>query len=373
MKIDFQSLKTACKFVDACAGNNKLLPLTYMLGVQVENGEFSLLSTDSSVRDVKYYVDGLIDCEDFSVTIDLKSFTGLVGKLNLKGSVELTKTDKCLVLKTETGEYKYPFISDEDGLIKFPDFVSSLKLSRRGSVLDLNDLKHFIKNGKFSLATDFTCPELCNYYFGDYVISTDSQVVTIQASNNIFGGEFLFRPTDLRILCNYEGEKPVRFQKQEDSIVFYNEDFMYYLRFLNYEIANYPAEELLEYLEMEALGHCRLDTDEFAKALSLLGVFATSDNSLNLRFGTNSLVCKLSDSKNAKEELKYTKVSVPEAENLQAASISEPITRKVSFDKLNQAINVINSNTDAVYIFLFEDNVLLLSCADIKIVIALED
>lgn len=363
MKIDFQSLKTACKFVDACAGNNKLLPLTYMLGVKVENGELSLLSTDSSVRDTKYYVDGLIDCEDFSVTIDLKSFTGLVSKLNLKGSVDLTKTDKCLVLKTNTGEYKYPFVSDEDGFIKFPDFVSNLKLSRRGSVLDLEELKYLIKNGKFSLATDFTCPEVCNYYFGDYVISTDLQVVTIQESNNIFGGAFLFRPEDLKILCGYEGDKLVKFQKQEDGIVFYNEDFMYYLRFLNYDIQNYPVEELTEYLQMESISHCELNTDEVFKTLNLLSVFADKDSTLHVRFDPScSVRFSLADSKNAKEELKSTNACI----------VNAP-TEKVNFNKLSQAIGVLSPIFDTVRVDLFEDSVLMLSCEDIKIVIALED
>ena len=118
VKVSTERIKKAVSDSSKGAGNNNLIPITQMIGIKSTGSELVLCTTDKS-NDLKVIIDKVAG-DEFDVTIQLETFAKLISKVT-SDSVELSVDNDILVVNAN-GEYKIPLVSDEEGLVSFPDF-----------------------------------------------------------------------------------------------------------------------------------------------------------------------------------------------------------------------------------------------------------
>ena len=156
LKLKTKTLQEMTQKAMKGASNNKILPLTSMIAIQLKENTLTLTTTDFSnyleIRQDK------VEGEDFYVVVMADLFSKLVGKLTTE-EVTLSVTDKVLAIKAN-GQYKMELPVDEDGeLVKFPDYKNSGETVNKCEV-KLATLKSIWNTNKASVAQDLTTPSL---------------------------------------------------------------------------------------------------------------------------------------------------------------------------------------------------------------------
>ena len=99
------------------ASQNKLIPLTGLMAIQLKDGKLTLLTTDAS--NYLYVMQDNVAGDEFYVVVQVEQFSKLISKMTCDMLV-LELNDSILTVKGN-GEYKIELPLDETGdLIKFP-------------------------------------------------------------------------------------------------------------------------------------------------------------------------------------------------------------------------------------------------------------
>lgn len=172
MKIATNKLQELMSRVSKGAGNNKMLPITSLIGIKLSNNVLSLETTDGT--NFLYIQEDEVEGDNFEVTIKIDTFAKLVSKMTCE-TIELSLNDNTLIVRGN-GTYHIDIPIDENGnMIKYPDPYSSIDKNYSNIIiLELSTVKNILKTNKAALATTFEVPCYTNYYVGDTVMSTDT-------------------------------------------------------------------------------------------------------------------------------------------------------------------------------------------------------
>lgn len=176
MKIKTEELKRVLNIAYQGAGNNKLIPITQMIGVKVENNKLTLSSTDS----FNYiYISSKI--EEATKDIDLCVNANLIYKLISKFDSEYTTLELINKSLEVNGNGKYKLevlLNEEETIYKFP-----VKVIPENQPFQEINVNKFIKAKKYaekSLAQTIEEADLVAYYVNkDNIISTDRNIMTV--------------------------------------------------------------------------------------------------------------------------------------------------------------------------------------------------
>lgn len=176
MKIKTELLKEIVSKVINGASNNKMLPITSLIGVDYKDSYLTLTTTDGSTQFIikqKLEVPAEEDYEFYTV-VNAEQFSKLVSKTT-KEYIELENTDNSLNFKGN-GTYELELALNEDGqLVKFADVpTEGFDVSQ---MINLKDLQDALITAKASLAKTMELPCLTGYYIGKNIITTDRQLV----------------------------------------------------------------------------------------------------------------------------------------------------------------------------------------------------
>ena len=102
------------------AGNNKLIPITSLMAIELENGTLSIITTDAT--NYLYVKEEHVVGQDFWVTVPVDVFSKLVARMTCENITLDLNTELGVLSIKGNGNYKIELPLDEDGnLIKYPD------------------------------------------------------------------------------------------------------------------------------------------------------------------------------------------------------------------------------------------------------------
>jgi len=301
MKIKTEKLKELISKVSVGVGNNKLIPITELIGIDVNDDTIQLIATD--INNYVYVSDKIATNEEFNISVQAERFVKLIGKLTSEYT-ELHVKDNNLIVKAN-GSYTIELPLDENGdLIKFPDPRNDIDVTIDNSVeVSVNTIKSIVKIAKSSLATTVDRPELTNYYVGDKVFATNGTIIT-EYRKELFDSPQLFSSKLMDIISTFTGEN-VAMKVEKDYILAICDNMSVYSK-VSEDIDDYAIDKVTKFIGTEFDNSCKLNRANVINALDRISLFSsTYDNrAVRLSFTENALV--ISNMKSGSiEEVEY--------------------------------------------------------------------
>lgn len=158
------------------ASDNKMIPITSLIGIQVTNDTITLMTTDGSNHlrvSQKIETDPMTGPSNFYTIVNADTFAKLVSKTTTE-FITLENKENCLEIKAN-GNYKLEIPINEDGeIIQFPTFILNSETSIE---LSIEKLKNILTTAKVSIAKTMDIPCLTGYYIADKVVTTDREMM----------------------------------------------------------------------------------------------------------------------------------------------------------------------------------------------------
>ena len=282
LKVKTDKLKEMVARVVKGAGNNKLIPLTQMIGLRMKKGVLTLTTTDGT--NYLYIIQDKLEGEDFETVVPVELFSKLISKLTCES---VTLEEKGTVIEiTGNGKYSVPIQYDENGdVVNYPDPLSETKFKAKASSHVEGTTISFVLNSvKPALATTLEVPCYTGYYVGERVVATDSCLIN-SLDVALFKEPKLVSSEMMDLLSVMDSEK-INVDFKDSVICFRTPDCVLYGRELP-GIEDYPIEAITPYItEMEFPSSCEVPKTTLLQLLDRLSLFVgTYDkNSIKLVF-----------------------------------------------------------------------------------------
>lgn len=272
------------------ASNNKLIPMTQLIQIEVKNNTLELTTTDAT-NYIKIKENN-IETDDFYVVVNADTFAKLIGKIT-KEEVELILTDNSLIVKGN-GEYKLEIQLDEDGnLIKFPDVFSNYELSEENKqTIKTETINKILNTNKAALATTMEIPCYTGYYFGKDVISTDTYKICA-LDTNIFNQPVLISPSVMELLKVFDNEV-VDVYILDNYVMFWKTDTIEIYSHQLDGIENYAVDAISSLVNSDMDCACIINKQSFLNMLDRLSLFVSpyDQNVVTFKFTDEGILCE---------------------------------------------------------------------------------
>lgn len=340
-------------------GNNKLIPLTSLMCIQVKNNALTLITTDAT--NYLYIVENKVLSEDFYAVVDANVFSKLISKLTCS-TVTLEIKGNIWVLEiTGNGNYKLELPLDENGEpIQYPDPVSKLKLSDDTSagVLNKSTIQVILETIKPALAVTLDNPCYTGYYVGDKIVATDTyKIASMDVS--LFGQTQLISPELFDLFAVMTSEK-IAVDIVDDSIICKSPDCVIYGRFME-GLSDYAIDAISALVDTKFDCFCAVPKTALLQALDRLSLFVGpyDKNAVYLTFTREGLQIS-SKAVSGIEIIKYV-----------SSDNFKDFTCAVDIQMFTQEIKAVSN--DVIELYYGEDNAVKIADGNITIIVALLD
>ena len=268
------------------AGNNKLIPITSMMCIELKGGELTVITTDAT--NYLYIKEQHVVGDDFYVVVDANQFAKLVSKMTSE-SITMTIDEKLYTMKVKgNGNYTIELPLDEDGEpVKFPDAIAN------SDAVDLTTLNRstviaILETIKPALAVTMENPQYTAYYVGDKVVATDSYKIASLAIP-IFDKPRLVSAELLDLVAVMRTEK-IMVNVSDTDIVLKTPECVIVGKFVD-GIDDFAIEPITNLIEQEFDSHCSVSKNDLLQMLDRLSLFVgTYDkNAVDLTFTNHGL------------------------------------------------------------------------------------
>lgn len=288
------------------SSQNKLMPLTSLMKVQVKDGVLSLVTTNMSDY---LYIKKKVEGDDFYAVVQTEQFSKLVSKMT---SENITLTLENLILNVKgNGNYKIELPVDETGdMIKYPDPVAELKFEGEAtSTINLATVKTILNTNKAALAVTMEVPVYTGYYVGEKVISTDTYKIC-GLNKKLFENPVMVSPETMNLLDVMTAEK-ISVDFANDIILFSTEDCVVYSHKME-GIEDFAIEPISALLDQEFESSCKIDKNALIASLDRIALFVGpyDNKSITLTF-TETGIDISSKKSNGIETIKYVESKNP--------------------------------------------------------------
>ena len=280
------------KFKDALnraikgAGLNKLIPITSMIAIKVENNQLTLITTDASNT---LYITQEVNASTFYAVVYVEQLYKLITRITTD-TVKLDVKDSVLTVKAN-GDYKLALPLDENGnTIVFPEedstFINTVKPD---SDISPATIKQILATNKSSLAvsgSDSTC--YMQYYVGDSVITTDrEQLCRLDVS--IFDDAKLISAQTMELLDVMRGDK-IDVYITDDTLVFATKDCTVVAHEAE-GLDEFDIESITAFLDEEFTSSCEVSKSALVSLLERISLFVGpfDNNAITLTFTKSGL------------------------------------------------------------------------------------
>lgn len=268
MKVVSSRMKEAVNKAIKGAGFNNLIPITSMIGIKLADGKLRLLTTD--MTNTLCLIIDKISGDDMDVTVDADKFGKLIAKITSE-DIDLSVKNDVLYIKAN-GTYKLPLISDEDGLISFPDVTDISDIKKADCKTKLSSVLQAYNINKSALAKTLENPALTGYYCGDKVITTDANVITFNDFKMFdMDDPLLISAQQMSLLALFTDED-ISVYTTDSSIIFMT-DSMIIDGGLMEGIEDFPTTEVNAYLDEAFTSSCKVPKDLLLATLDRLALF----------------------------------------------------------------------------------------------------
>ena len=352
MKLTIKTLKFKDMVLRAAKGasENKLLPITSMIAIELHDHMLTLTTTDTSntliIREDK------VDGEDFYAVIPVDVFSKLIAKTTSE-TITLTLNENDLEV-TGNGKHRIPLPMDEEGTIIFPKF----KFDKKGEpkVINLTTIKNILAINKAALAKNLDTPCICGYYIGEKVITTDENVICFN-DLNLLEQDVLISPDMMDLLALNTQEK-IDCYYNKGYFLFETPDMVLYGAEHEGK-ESFPKDEILQYLDVDFGANCKVPKLLLSNVMDRLSLFIEPYDKNGAYFMFNKEGLKVTSKKSSSVEL----IRFTESNDF------KPFVCCVDIPQIQSQINAIPD--DQIQIWYGNDAALKLTSGKVTSVIAL--
>lgn len=276
------------------ASENKLLPITSMMCIKVEDNVLSLTTTDSAntltIRANK------IEGDDMYAVVPVAQFSKLIAKTS-SDSIKLVVKDGEIEVHGN-GVHRIAQPVDEDGVVQFPKY--NFEKQDGYETLLLSDVKSVLSVNKASVATTIDTPCLCAYYVGKQVVSTDEMTICFY-DKNILSGPYLISAEMMELVALAKQEEITTYYT--DGYFLFETDDMVLYGPEHDEKDLFPIEDVDSFAELEISSYCRVPKIALQGLIDRLALFIEpyDKNGAYLTFTTEGL--KINSKKSNSDEI----------------------------------------------------------------------
>lgn len=172
LKIKTEKLKELVSKAIKGASNNKLIPITSLMAIELKKNVLRLITTDAT--NYLYIREEKVEGDDFYTVVPVDIFSKLIARLTCE-TVILTQKENVLEV-VGNGTYNIELSMDEEGnTIKYPNPFDDFKLKTKDvKELHATTIQTILNSVKPALAVTFETPCYAGYYVGDRIVGTDT-------------------------------------------------------------------------------------------------------------------------------------------------------------------------------------------------------
>ena len=356
-----QKLKEMVSRAIKGVGNNKLIPLTSLMCIEVGDHLLTLITTDAT--NYLYILEDDVPADDFYAVVDANIFSKLISKMTCENvSLEIKSGTNVMQVKGN-GNYKIELPLDEDGQpIKYPDpytdtyDTSQIKEAKDIKTVNRTTIQVILDSVKPALATTLENPCYTGYYMKDKVVATDTYKI---ASMNVpmFDEPRLISPELLDLLSVMTAEK-IDVEIDGNNIAYHTSDCIVCGKFME-GVEDYAIDAISGLVDTEFDSYCSVPKGVLMQLLDRLSLFVgTYDkNAVDLTFTKEGLQVS-SKAANGIEIIDYAS-----SKNFQEFTCS------IDIQMFTQEVKAIQS--DMIELYYGEDNAIKMVDSNITIVVAL--
>ena len=270
------------------AGNNKLLPITCMLGIDLSDNVFTLETTDG----VNYlFISDDVSGDDFEVTVYADTFAKLISRMTCE-NVSMTLTDKFLEINGN-GTYKVDLPFDENGqIVKFPNPTLNKNFVSVKDSLYTSTVNMILNSVKPALAVTTEAPQYTAYWVGDMVVATDSfKIAGYEMS--VFEEPRLISAQTMELLSiTSSPEFSVLVNADDDTEILFNSNDCQVFTKLVSGIEDFSIDAIKGLLASEFVSSCEVSKVQLLQLLDRLSLFVRpfDDGNINMVFTNEGIV-----------------------------------------------------------------------------------
>ena len=304
LKIRTHLLQSMVSKASRGASNNKMLPITGMMGIKVstqdESSVLSLCTTDAT--NYLFISDNIDLSEELEVVVPEEQFSKLVSKITTDTiGIEVTE-DKLVV--TGNGTYNIELPLDELGNpVKFPNPLANVSLTN-SKTISLTSIKSILLHNKPSLAVDLDVPCYTGYYMDNSgVITTD--IYTMCGNELRLFDKPVLLSRELVDLLDIFTSPEIEVMEMADKLVFASSNCIVYGTKMS-EIGDYQVEALKSLLEQDFPCMVKISRNRLINSLDRLNLFVGryDKNKIKLDFTNDGLVIS-SKAVSGRESIEY--------------------------------------------------------------------
>lgn len=337
-------------------GNNKLIPITSLIAVEVKNNKLTLITTDAT--NYLYVVEDKIVADDFYAVVDANTFSKLISKMTSENVTLEIKSGLNVLEVHGNGNYKIELPLDENGApIKYPDPVVGLDLSSATEkTINRTTIQVILDTIKPALAVTLENPCYTGYYVGNQIVATDTYKIA-SMDVDLFGAKKLVSPEFMELLSVMNTEK-ITAMFTDTDIVCSTPDCIVYGKFMD-GIEDYAIDAIMDLVNTEMTSFCSIPKNAILQLLDRLSLFVgTYDkNAIHLTFTQDGLQVS-SKAANGVELINYV-----------ASDNFKDFTCAIDIQMFTNEVKSIQN--DVIELYYGEDNAIKMTDGNITIIVAL--
>lgn len=266
------------------AGNNRLIPLTSLVGIMLDGGKLTLTTTDGT--NYLYVSENGVEGDDFNIAVPVDTFSKLVARMTCE-TITLELKENSLLVRGN-GKYSIELPMDESGeLVEYPDPVAEMQLEKTAEI-GYSTVTAILNSVKPSLAVTLEEPCYTGYYVGKSVVATDAWTVAWM-DTAVLDDAKLISPEMMNLLAVMTAEK-INICIQDNIVVFYTDNCTVYGVAMD-ELEDFSIEKISELVKVKFKSVCKLARNAVLQLLDRLSLFVSAydKNAVDLVFTKEGL------------------------------------------------------------------------------------
>lgn len=356
LTVNAQVLKDMTARAVKGASNNKLIPITSLMKIELKDSKLSITTTDAT--NYLYIIQDKVIGDDFYAVVPVDLFSKLIAKIT---SDTVTMEIKAAILYVKAnGNYSIELPLDENGqTIKYPDpFKAYENLKDSECIINRSTVGVILETVKPALAVTLENPCYTGYYVGDKIVATDTyKIASMNISLFNIGVSYLISPELMNLLAVVNDEKIAVYFSGND-IVFESTTCVIVGKIMD-GIEEYAIDAISSLVDTEFDSYCKIPKSALLQLLDRLSLFiGTYDkNAVRLTFTADGLQVE-SKASSGVEIIKYV-----DSQNF------KEFTCLVDIQMLTSEVKAIQN--DVIELYYGEDNAIKFIDGNITIIVAL--
>lgn len=268
IKIKTETLKTLTSKAVKGMSNNKMLPITEMIGITVVGTNLSLLSTDGTNKvEIKAKIENPENV-DFSLAVNGNTFSKLIQKTTTEFTTLILEDDKLTV--KGNGSYSFAIPVDEDGnKIVF----EPLYLEGEQEQVDVESLKNSYLLNKESVATTMEVPAYTGFYYDENGSITTNSIKISYLSKGIIKNPVLLFTSFVQLFSILDDKTATIVQNNSEICIFTNSVVIKSLKMT--DITEFPVNEIKPFITTEMPHKVKVNKQALLNLLNRIEIFVT--------------------------------------------------------------------------------------------------